>query len=44
MGLVGTYNLSFPDVAGFVEECVHSFGRVIEVLTGYQFACDGLLA
>lgn len=43
MGLVGTYNLSLPDVACLVEECIH-FGRVVEVLTGYQLGCNGLLA
>ena len=45
MGLVGTYNLSFPDVARLIEEGVHVFyDRVIEVLTSYQFACDRVWA
>ena len=43
MGLVGTYNLSLPDVACLVEECI-PLVDVVEVLTGYQLGCNGLLA
>jgi hypothetical protein len=42
MGLVGTYNLSFPDVACLIEECIHLVS-LVAVLTGYQLGCSVLL-
>jgi hypothetical protein len=43
MGSVGTYNLSLPDVACLIEECIHLVS-VVAVLTGYQLAWNVLLA
>lgn len=42
MGLVGTYNLSLPDVACLIEECIHLVS-VVAVLTGYRLGCNDVL-
>jgi hypothetical protein len=43
MGLAGTYNLSLPDVACLIEECIHLVG-VVAVLKGYRLGCNVSLA